>query len=570
MKRARASWTILPIIVALALAASACRGGGAPRPKDTGPPPATRNDINRVDRDALPDGGTLRWALVQIPPNFNLNHTDGPLGDNAAVMGALLLSPFDFDAAAQPVLRQELVESAELTSTDPNQVVIYRINPKAIWYDGTPITEADFEAQWRALNGRDPRFKVASTQGYDKIESVAKGRDEREVVVTFKEKYADWQGLFGLYPASTNRNPKVFNEGWKEKPITTAGPFKLEGINLTDKTITLVRNEKWWGRPPKLERIIYRAIDADAHIDALANGEIDFIDVGPNVDNFRRAQKTRGVVLRKAGGPQFRHFTINSTSEVLKDVRVRRALALGIDRARIAKALIGPLGVPAVPLNNHIYMTNQKGYQDNAGDLSRYDPKKAGEMLDEAGWKLAGGFRAKGGKRLTIRFVIPSQVAQARQESELAQAMLKKIGVEVNIETVPSGDFFDKNINPGNFDFTTFTWGGTVFPISSSKSIYAKPKAGPGGELDIQQNYARVGSDELDRIFDKATAEFGQDRAIELGNQIDAMIWEEVHSLTLYQRPEIVATNAKLANFGAFGFATLIYEDVGFAAPSAP
>jgi peptide/nickel transport system substrate-binding protein len=105
-----------------------------------------------------------------------------------------------------------------------------------------------------------------------------------------------------------------------------------------------------------------------------------------------------------------------------------------------------------------------------------------------------------------------------------------------------------------------FSWIGDPFPISSAKSIYAEPKGN-----DIQQNYARIGSPELDALFDKATSEFDEQKALDLGNQIDTMIWNEVHSLTLYQRPEIVASKATLANYGAFGFAKPPhYEDIGF------
>ena len=53
-------------------------------------------------------------------------------------------------------------------------------------------------------------------------------------------------------------------------------------------------------------------------------------------------------------------------------------------------------------------------------------------------------------------------------------------------------------------------------------------------------------------------------KAIDLANQIDTAIWGEVHSLTLYQRPDIAATTSKLANFGAFGFASVAYENIGF------
>ncbi len=455
---------------------------------------------------------------------------------------------------------------AELTAESPKQVVTYQINPKAKWDDGSPITWKDFEAQWKALNGSNEAFKVASTQGYDKMESVVRGKDDLEVIVTFKEPFADWRGEFNpLYPAATNSDPAVFNDGWKETFLLTAGPFRVEGIDKTAQTITLIRNEKWWGRPAKLDKIIYRVIDADAQIGALANGEIDFIDVGPDVNKLRQAEQTPGIEIRKAAGPNFRHVTINGKTEVLQDVRVRKALALAINRETISRAMLTPLGFEAKPLNNHIFMTNQKGYRSNAGDLEKADPEAAKALLEEAGWKMGtGNVRMKDGKPLRIRFVIPANVATSAQEAELIRGMLQPIGAEVAIETVPLGDFFEKYINPGNFEFTVFSWIGTVFPISSSKSIYANPTTGPNGEEIIQQNYARVGSPELDALFDEATRIFDPEEAAKLGNRIDKMIWEEVHSLTLYQRPEIVAAKEKLANFGAFGFASAIYEDIGF------
>jgi peptide/nickel transport system substrate-binding protein len=562
---------MLGMLLALALVAGACGGddGGGDQKgtEDTGggSSSAETNNVNAVDLADLPEGGTLTWALAEFPPNFNYHNLDGTLADNADVIGALMPGTFEYNSKAEPRLDEEYVTKAELTSESPKQVVTYQINPKAKWDDGSAITWKDFEAQWKALNGSNDLFKVSSTQGYDKMESVARGKDDLEVVVTFKEPFADWRGEFNpLYPAATNSNPTVFNDGWKEKFITTAGPFKVEGIDKTAQTITLVRNEKWWGRKAKLDRIIFRVIDADAQIGALANGEIDFIDVGPDVNKLRQAESTAGIDIRKAAGPNFRHITINGQTEVLKDVNVRKALALGINRETIGKAMLTPLGFEAKPLNNHIFMTNQKGYQSNSGDLEKSDPEAAKKLLDEAGWALSGDVRMKDGKPLKIRFVIPANVATSAQESQLVQQMLKAIGVQVDIETVPLGDFFEKYVNPGNFEFTVFSWIGTVFPISSSKSIYANPKIGPDGQPIIQQNYARVGSPELDALFDEATRIFDAEEAAKVGNRIDKMIWDEVHSLTLYQRPEIVATKAALANFGAFGFASTVYEDIGF------
>jgi peptide/nickel transport system substrate-binding protein len=257
---------------------------------------------------------------------------------------------------------------------------------------------------------------------------------------------------------------------------------------------------------------------------------------------------------------------MNATGQNLQDVRVRRALAMGIDRSVIARSLLAPLGIPVQTLNNHVFMANQGGYQDNSGDVGKYDPDRAKQLLDEAGWKLDGTVRTKGGKPLEIAFVIPAGVATSKQVAELIQNMLGQIGASVKLNTVPINDFFDKYITTGQFDVTVFSWIGTPYPISSTKSVYAKPTKNAKGELSIQQNYARVGSDEIDQLFDQANHELDRSKAIELANRADALIWQEVHSLTTYQRPELVACKKTLANFGAFGFATpWVYQNIGWA-----
>jgi peptide/nickel transport system substrate-binding protein len=531
-----------------------------------GPPPASENNINAMPRDRVQDGGRLTWPINSMPVTYNYSHIDGHEADHTYSKFPLLPRIFLNDAGGTPFWNRDYLASEPTLTIDPKQVVTYNINPKAMWYEGTPITWEDFHWHWRALNGSNKAYQISSSTGYSDIESVTRGRDDREVVVTFKNKVADWQGLFyGLLPASTTKSPKIFNDGWRERPLTTAGPFKFGAVDQTAKTVTLVRNEKWWGNPAKLETIVFRAIDADAQIDAVANGEVDLMDIGPDVNKYSRAKGIAGTAIRLAGGPNFRHLTINGTGEILKDVKVRQALAMTIDRGAIARAMLGPLGIEPATLGNHIFMRNQAGYQDNSGDVGKYNPTRAAQLLDEAGWRLDGKLRKKDGRTLEINCVIPSAVATSRQETELIQNMLGQIGVRLAINTVPSPDFFEKYIRPGQFDFTVFSWLGTPYPVSSAKSLYAKPTMGPGGVLAIQQNYARVGSDEIDRLFSEATQELDRKRAIELANRIDAQIWQVVHSLTLYQRPEMWVAKSSLANHGAFGFAEIVYEDIGWA-----
>lgn len=568
------NWRISSRLIAalvLTIGPLACGGARNDAPSGAGgegeaPPPASENNINAMPRDRVQDGGRLTWPIESMPVHYNYSHVDGTEADHSYSKLSMLPRIFLADAAGNPIWNPDYLASAPVMVAEPKQVITYNINPKAIWYDGTPITWEDFHWYWRARNGSNKAYQISSSTGYEDIETVARGRDDREVVVTFKNKLADWQALFyGLLPASTGRDPKVFNEGWRQRPLTTAGPFKLGSIDQTAKTVTLVRNEKWWGRPAKLDTIVFRTIEVDAQIDALANGEIDLMDIGPDVNKFSRAKGIAGADIRFAGGPNFRHVTINGTGEILKDVKVRQAIAMAIDRTVIARALLGPLGIEAVTLGNHIFMRNQAGYRDNSGEIGRYNPTRAAQLLDEAGWTLDGKVRKKGGRILEINCVIPAAVATSRQEAELIQNMLGQVGVRLAINTVPGQDFFEKYIRPGQYDMTMFSWLGTPFPIASAKGLYSMPKIGPDGVLAIQQNYARIGTEEIDRLFDEATQELDRKRAIELANQIDAKIWEIVHSLTLYQRPEMWVTKSGLANHGAFGFAEIVYEDIGWA-----
>ena len=527
---------------------------------------AKQNQIRLTPRDQVRDGDTFTWPIDNMPPNFNYHQIDGTEVAASDVSKVLTPSAYSVDAAGNPVWSRTLLASEPTIVLEPTQVVTFRINPKAAWYDGTPMTWEDFHWQWRANNGTDKRYQIASASGWEAVESVERGADDREVVVTFKQHYADWPGVFSaIYPASTNKDPAIFNEGWKDRPLTTGGPFKLGSIDVTSKTVTLVRNERWWGEPAKLDRIVYRAIDPDAQIDAVANGEIDAMDVGPDVNKYNRAKDIEGVDIRMAGGPNFRHLTVNGTSENLRDVRVRQAMSMAISRQAIARALLAPLGIKAEPLGNHIFMSNQEGYRDNSGSVGTYNPEGAKQLLEAAGWKMEGGVRMKDGKPLEIVAIIPSAVNTSKQETELMQNMLAQVGIRLIISTVPSPDFFEKYIRPGQFDVTVFSWIGTSYPISSARSIYAMPTKGADGEMDIQQNYARVGDPEIDRLFNEANAELDRTKAVEMANRLDAKIWEIVHSLTLYQRPEIVVTRSNLANFGAFGFADWVSEDIGWA-----
>jgi peptide/nickel transport system substrate-binding protein len=560
--------TLLAVIMAMPVsAAAACAGG------DGGvvvrPPEAGVNDITPTARDKIKDGGQLVWPVADIPANFNFLQLNGALRDNYDIIAAVLPSMHLTEATGNSVWNRNYLAEAPRVESGPKQIVTYKLDDRAKWTDGTPITYADFASQWAALNGTKEAFKVANSNGYKDIESVARGATDREVVVTFARHYTDWQAVFSpLYPRSATSTPDAFNGGWAKKtPGPTAGPFRFAALDQTARTVTLERDPAWWGNKAKLDRIIFKGIEASATADAVDNGEADFFEVASNVNLYGRAgQMAAKVDLKRAGAPFYRHVTVNGSRTHLADARVRQALAMAIDRETIAQAMVKPLGFPPQVLNNRIYMLNHAKYRDNAGAIGAYQPERAKTLLEAAGWRGTGTTRIKDGKPFTIDFVISAGVAESKTESDLITSMLAKIGVTVTVRAVPPGEFFAKHVIPGDFDMAAFGWGGRPYPISLNESIFAKPKQNSRGQLDVQQNFARVGTTEIDEEFGRANAELDPAKAADIANRIDTELWQVVPNIPLYQRPDLWAVRKGLVNFGAFAYAGKRYEDIGWLA----
>lgn len=553
-QRRRIGLLALPLATALALTACGGGGGGAP----LAAPEQGTVDINAVDPAELRDGGDLRWPIQNYPQNLNYHHFDGTEGDNEDILDPFMPQVHLADGEGVLQVDTDYMTSVELTSEDP-QVVTYTINPDAVWSDGTPITWLDFQAQWQALNGTDPAYTISASNAYEAIVSVEQGVDDRQAVVTFDPTYADWQGAFSpLYPASTNGDPETFNTGWLEEPQVTSGPFRPASVDRTAQEVILERNPDWWGATPKLDRIIFRNVDNAAQANALANNEIDLFEISSDVALFERAQQIPDADVRIAVAPDRRHITFNGAEgSIMADPQLRTAVQKGIDRSQIAQALLGRIVPDPQPLGNHIFNQGQDGYQANDAAVA-YDPAGAEAMLDELGWVREGeGTRTRDGQPLSIRNVIPADTAAAEQEARIAQEQLRTIGVDMQIQAVPTNDFFERHVLVGDFDMTHFAWLGTPLPVGSTRSIYSLVE-------ETQQNFGRIGNDEINTLYAEANAELDPARKIELANQIDTLIWEEGHSFMLYQRPNVFAVRDTLANIGAFGFSDEKYTDIGF------
>jgi len=351
------------------------------------------SDMIKASRDQTKDGGVLNLSIENLPANFNPAEADANEVGIIPFYQTTLPQFVSSDEAGNAVANPNFTKSFKIISQDPFQVE-YVLNPKAVWSDGTPIGYQDFASQWKANNGTNKAFLISSTNGWEVISKVEKGADDQDVKITFKRPYAAWPYLFNyLIPAKYTATPKAFNTAWKNGPTVSGGPFVVKKVDQTAKVITEVPNSKWWGDKPKLSQINLRFLDLNATTGAFANGEIDAVDAGKDVNTLKAAEGVAGSKVLRSATVGLHVFNLNARSPLLKDVKVRQALVQAINRDQIAKVRLQPFGAPVQTRNSELYASIEPGYADNASSVIGYNPTKAKQdpgkpRLEDAGQEV--------------------------------------------------------------------------------------------------------------------------------------------------------------------------------------
>ncbi|MSS46095.1 ABC transporter family substrate-binding protein [Cutibacterium sp. WCA-380-WT-3A] len=564
----KAIMTSVTVLAVSALALTGCgqknQSGGSKQSGLTSES-APLAQLNVVDRGQLKDGGTLRLAIEQLPTGWNPMNVNGNTTDLSTTIWQFVgANNFDITEDGTPKPNPNYISSTDVETKGGKQVVTLHLNPKAKWNSGRTIDYTDYQATWKANNGSDPGFLPASTDGFNQISSVEKGDKDTDVVLTFKTTYPDWPAtLSTVLPKEGVKNAQTFNEGWnKLNPDWFTGPFIPTKADEASKTLTVKRNDKWWGEKSKLDIVTFKAMNNATQTKAFANKEIDAASNIITKDGYQTAAKRPDAQMRQAGSLQWRHFTFNTKSTMLSDKKVRQAIAKGINRPAIAKSdLAGmPVNPDTLMLGNHFFMPGQAGYKDNSTDY-KYDPEAAKKGLDEAGWKMQGDYRVKGGKTLTINYAQLTGVPTSENEGALFKQDMAKIGVKVDLVNTPS-DSFTQTLSSHSFDVIAFAWNGTPYPMANVRQIYGA--AAVGSTQPSQSNFSQLIDPEIEKLIPKIDTESDISKRRELANQADAMIWDDVMTLPLYRRISFTAVPKNLANFGAATFQTMHAEDIGF------
>lgn len=502
------------------------------------------------------DGGTLTTALAEINPQFNLWQGDTTL-DTRTVWNWYNPLLITFTADGDAVYNPDYLTDVRQETVDGNTRITYTINPRATYNDGSPIDWRSFEVVWKANNATNPAYIVASSDGYDRIASVARGVDDRQAVVTFQGVNLWWQSLFNNLLHPNTLAPEVFNQGYINTPHPEwgAGPYMIENFDRQAGTITFVRNPKWWGKPGKLDSRTFLTMESQASINAFRNGQLDATGVATQ-DRLAQVSGMSGIEIRKSIQPALNFFTLNGKSPILADPAVRKAVFQGIDRQQLQEIHFQGLNFTAPLPGSMVILAFQDGYQDNFAKVITFNPKQAKQGLEAAGWTLGpDGFRVKDGKPLEFAYVNTGDDPVGKAVASATAAMLKNIGVRLNIRQVPSSEF-SAILAEKRFDmFYSAVAQSDPYGIAYICQIYCS---------DSQLINAGVADPALDPQLRMVNQLPTPQEQYARANEVEIEALQTYGVMPTIYRPVIVAVKQGLANFGAGRFFVATPETIGW------
>jgi peptide/nickel transport system substrate-binding protein len=451
---------------------------------------------------AFPDGGkTVTGAWSQEPDNIVPYFSQMSYAIWITQLTLVGLGEWDDQGNFVPELAAE-VPSAENGGVSPDGLTItWKLKDCLFWSDGEPITSADVKFTWEAI--MDPGNAPASRTGYEKIASI-ETPDDLTVVIKFSELYPPWQTLFTQGPNNAGAIlPKHILEGktalesdpFIHQPTVSSGPFVITDWIPGDH-MTLLPNPNFYKGRAKLDQVQIKFVpDPETALAALQTGDVDWYPDFSESDIATVGALEPDVHLIVVPGADFEHYFFNmgrkdgvdgrGKADVdgfcpFKDVRVRKAITLGINREAFIQTLLeGKTNVPATQWPNS-YWTNTSLKPDP------YDPEAAVALLEEAGYTLGPDGIRHGmcnGVDTKLSFNFETTTKQLRVDIALAaQSDLAKIGIEFKPIHTPAGTFFatyaDGGVMPtGKYDMAGYTTGFYPDPYTDNFKCESVPNA---------------------------------------------------------------------------------------------
>ncbi|GGO25346.1 peptide ABC transporter substrate-binding protein [Deinococcus humi] len=484
-------------------------------------------------------GGTLTVGLGYDIDTLNVYST-GFLGDVQAAVVEGLVAPNE-KAEYVPVLatRVPTVQNGgiKVAADNKSMVVTYQLRPGVKWSDGKPFTSADVKFTWETV--KDPKFIAESKDGTEDIASIQTPND-LTVVVNYKRVAPDFKSTlftFGILPKHTLEGKDLNTDNYNQMPLGT-GPFKVSQF-VKGQYVVLDRNPYYWRKDkagvqlPYLDKMIFKIIpDSNTLVTQLKSGEIQMAYSVP-YSQIAQLDNQPGLNVVKNPVLSWQHLDFNLKGPApLRDINVRKAMAHALDRTTISKALGGypiPIDTVVVPVFS---------YSNKNVPKYPYDPAKARQLLDAAGYKVGSdGIRAKNGQRLSFNIMAQAGRSTDEDAQQVIIAQMKAIGIELKPDNKAGVALRDARYK-GGYDLY---YGGWITSADPSYSVFFGSKGVNNG-----QGYSNPKIDAL-----LATADSSLDPAVRTKalRDFQTTLMQDLPSIPVTSNPSMIVVTDKLGGF---------------------
>lgn len=361
--------------------------------------------------------------------------------------------------------------------------------------------------------------------------------DPKTLVVTLNK---PWVGLLSNLVAI----PIIANDSYesqKTHPMGT-GPFKFINYDNSQQVCDLEAFAEYWEGAPKLQLVRVRVLPDMNQMQAeLQAGRVDIAPMPTSLspDAVKRLEQDPNLQVKSFNGSNVVLLTINTTAPPLDNVKVRQAIAYGIDRQNMISNLLmgyGEVAHSIIPEESWAY---------SPGQTYSYDPAMAKRLLDEAGFRDPDGDGPRMRFDKPIRYGVSGSSIAGRNYSVVVQNQLKEVGIPIEIQTYEGTTLFDE-MRRGNFHVAYSQWvGGNQDPIFY-KDLFATSEIPT--ETRSARNRSRYSNPELDRLVEEAVNTFDRQRARELYVRIQEIVSRQVPVFPWWYQANIVIARNNVGN----------------------
>ena len=438
---------------------------------------------------------TLRVAFATAPNTLN------PILSTQQFEAIAESFAFDFLIATDPEGKDVPMLAAEVPTLENGGIssdglrITYHLRHGVVWQDGAPFTSADVKFTFGAI--MNPNTIVSTRHGYDQVARV-ETPDKYTAVFVLKRRFAPAVHTFFAHsdapymilPAHLLAKYHDLNRiPFNSLPVGT-GPFRVVNWQRGDR-IEYEANDRYFMGKPKLRKIvIYLIPDENTVVNEVRTHEIDwFVFATPKA--YVQLKTLPGIVNHLVPLNGQDSIMFNVTKPPFDDVRVRRAVGLAIDKARLAADVTYGTTIPATEdIPSFMWAFNP-----NAGTRTR-DLPGAKALLDAAGWKTGpDGIRVKNGQRLNPVISYRTESATDRARGVVIVSMLREAGFDMSLKGYTTGLLFGpvgSGIEAdGRYQAALQTWYAGVDPDDSTQLLCAERP--PNG-----YNWSRYCSAQLD------------------------------------------------------------------------